>query len=203
MFFKIKNLKSKIISGFTLIEMVVVIGIITLALPAVFAIVFSVLREQAKVYAIKQARREGDFALDSIQNTIKNSAIGIFSDFSLTPAKEVCNSPGPGPSGNLYFKSKIIDPITQQQDEWFEYVLTSNKLASYSGSIPTNPNTTTTVNLTTPQVTVTGFMFSCSRASTYSPALITIYFDVTYSSSSFQENQATLHYSTQIKLTNY
>ena len=177
--------------GFTLIEMIVVVGVIALALPAVFAIIFGVVREQAKVYAIKQAKREGDFALDAIQNTIKNYASGIYSDQALQ--KPVCNTSGSNYSNKLYFGSNIA------ANAWFEYELDSNNKIASNSSVAS-----AITNLTTQQVSISNLTISCNRTATFSPALVAVSFDVKYNTpSTFQENQATLHYSTQIKLTNY
>ncbi len=183
--------------GFTLIEALVVVGIIALVLPAVFAIIFAIVREQAKVYALKQVKREGDFVISSMENTIRGYAAGIYNSQSLN--QEECNpnalgqqNPYPttlGDNGNaFYFKD--------YNGNWLHYYLNGNSIASSSAVFsPTN--------ITTSQIRVSSFQLQCNRTAQFSTPIITVSFQIALPSSSFQENFAQLQYQTQIKMKNY
>lgn len=184
----------KKIFGFTLIEMLVVIGIIGITLPAVFAIIFAVIRQQARVYALKQVKREGDFVLSAMENVIRNEASGIFTDMALV--NEVCDRAA------LTFPASYTDDdgdnfyFQDYQSNWFRYFKNvNNNIASESAS--------TSVNLTTPQVQIANFSLSCNRPAAFATPLITISFDVTFGDGQFQEDLATLHYQTQVEMKNF
>ena len=178
--------------GFTLLEMLVVVGILAIALPAVFAIIFAIVRQQAKVYALRQVKREGDFVLNAMENTIRNEAVGIFTDSGFN--NEVCGqaclvtNTCSNNGSTFYFKDK--------SDNWFRYFLINSRIASELGTIPTD-------YLTTANVAVTNFSLSCNRAAAFSPPVISISFDVGYGASQFLEDVATIRYQTQVQMKNY
>ena len=66
-------MKSK--SGFTLVEMIVAIGTVSLVLPVIFLMVISLVREQARFLALKLIKSEGENALYTIRNTIKTRTL--------------------------------------------------------------------------------------------------------------------------------
>ena len=182
--------------GFTLVEMLVVLGIVAITLPAVFTILFTIIREQARVYALKQIKREGDFVLNKISNQIRNYATGIYEDITLN--NEVCDKAGAGQNpyvdnGNsFYFKDR--------NGEWFQYYLSNTNIASGS-------STTVPVNLTSNKVDVSNFSISCNRAGdpagSYAPPTIILSFNIGYHHAQFQEELATLNFQTQIAMKNY
>ncbi len=182
----------KRLSGFTIIEMVVVVAVIAIALPAIFAIMFAVVREQAKVYALKQVKREGDFALSTMQNTIRSYAQTVNNDKPPSSGNAICT--GSNSSQNtlqIYFTPSNVP------GGYFGYKLNGSAIASDSSIL-------NQLNLTSPNVTIPRLQFGCSRTSIYSPPLINISFTVRYGSQlNFFENQASLDYSTQIKMKNY
>ena len=60
--------------GFTLIEMVVVVGVIGFVLPILFAIVFLIIQQQARIYSLQEVKKQGDQALFSMRGTVKQYA---------------------------------------------------------------------------------------------------------------------------------
>lgn len=188
------NKKMKKILGFTLIEMLVVIGIIAIALPATFAIIFAIIRQQARVYALKQVKREGDFVLNKMEDNIRNNAVGIFTNQSLS--SEVCDQSlvktnyGPNNGSGFYFKDK--------SGNWFQYYLLNNTNIASQSAVPSQP-----VNLTTSAVKISTFSLSCNRTAAFSPPVVSISFDIAYSADQFQEQNAKIHYQTQVGMKNY
>jgi len=77
-------------TGFTFIELIVTISIVAFTLPALFAIVFSIFRQQAKITALQEVKKQGDNLLSRMKSTIENSALKIYSDQGTT---EECNVP--------------------------------------------------------------------------------------------------------------
>ncbi|EKE14302.1 MAG: hypothetical protein ACD_12C00581G0001, partial [uncultured bacterium] len=58
--------------SFTLIETIVVVAVIGLTLPVLFAIIFILMREQVKINRLSQIKKEGDYIITLMENTIKN-----------------------------------------------------------------------------------------------------------------------------------
>lgn len=186
----VNNNNNKSLS-FTLIEMLIVIGVISLTLPAFFSIFFSLLRQQAKIYALSQVKREGDFALNTITNIIRNYGVSIHSS---TPPDEnnKINCPQSG--------TQIInDYFLDKYGNYFRFYLESDHIASTSPII-----TPTTIPLTTNRVQVTNFNLACAQTSPFSPPIIKVNFTVTYNTGSTRpEDTASLNYQTQIKMKSY
>ena len=61
--------------GFTLIETIVVIAVIGLTLPVLFATILTLMRQQIKIYRLSQVKREGDYIINLMENTIRNRAV--------------------------------------------------------------------------------------------------------------------------------
>jgi len=180
------NFKKK---AFTLIEMLIVIGVIGLVLPAFFNIFFSLLQQQIKISALSQVKREGDFVLNTISNIIKNYAVSIHSGIPTDDNKIICSPPQS--INNYYFRDRF--------GNYFRFYLQSDYIASTSPII-----TPPIIPLTTNKVQITNFNLSCYQSSVYSPPIITIDFKVDYNTTSSRpEDKASLRYQTQIKMKNY
>lgn len=66
--------------GFTLVEVVIVLAIIGIMLPIVFSVMFTVARQQNKIYRLSEAKTEGDYAMAFIKTYIRNNGDRIFKD---------------------------------------------------------------------------------------------------------------------------
>lgn len=181
-------------NGFTLIETIVVVAVIGMILPVLFAIIFTLMRQQVKIYRLSQIKREGDYLLSIVGNTIKDRAVTIHSG-QPSDANVVCESAGTLPSTtSLYF--------LDEDRQWFGYVGSSSTISSASAALAS-------INLTSSKTRISNFSIYCLRNSTYSSASILFSFDICYDTgggvctSNRPEEIATLHYQTRIKLRNY
>ncbi len=120
--------------GFTLIEMVVAIGILGTVGMVASLIFFSTLRGVAKTDITREVKQNGDYAITVMERMIRNAA-GIDSS-------TVCN-------GTSLSSLKIQN--TDGNSTTFSLV--SGQIASGSG-----------IFLTNPKVSVTNLVFTCSRA---------------------------------------
>lgn len=180
-------------NGFTLIELMVVMGIIAFTLPVMFALFFQTLQSQAKVLILQEVKRNGDTTLDIIEDLVKSRAYAIYSDEGLTT--EVCSTKTSSTtnteSSSVYFQDSGGNE--------FHFALDGTKIASYSAVLDPNP-----YDLTNDKVVVTGFQISCNRTSTLSPPIVSISFSVSnIAENTRQEQLATLDYRTKIKLRSY
>ena len=184
--------------AFTLIETIVVVAVIGLTLPVLFAIIFTLIRQQVKIYRLSQIKREGDYVINLMENTIRNKAVTIHSGSPANDTNIVCGDDlvaYPLPAGttvnNLYF--------LDEDNIWFGYKLNVSTSTVVSDSV-------TPVNLTSSKIIVSDFFISCSKTAVYSPASVLLDFDICYDTGSGDctltrpEEFTLMHYHTRIKL---
>jgi len=184
--------------SFTLIETIVVVAVLGLTLPVIFSIFFVLLQQQTKIYRLNTTKKEGDYVISLIENTIKNDAVTILNSNSPMPPDATntecdADSSSYSSNSNLYFLDK--------EGEWFGYLINGTAIASSSSSLAS-------INLTSSKTRITGFSISCSRAFQYSQPSIGISFDIEFCNDSEcsqtrPEETSSLHYQTKIKLRNY
>lgn len=162
------------IEGFTFIEMVVVVGIISIALPTLYAIFFLILQQQVKIVRLSEVQKQGTFVVNTIESLIRNNALSIYSDATRTsrvcavviPAIPLSSPVTPQPDAiSLYFKDKGGNPFD------FNPTGSPEKIASESAG--------PSVDLTSSKVTVSNFTASCT-VSGYSSPIVAINFDLCY-----------------------
>lgn len=185
----------KVHVGFTLIEMIVVIAVIAVTLPSVFAIVFTIVRQQTKIYRISKVKKEGDYILNLISNAIKNSAVSIHSSSPATTLNEICLLvQSPAPTTSLYFQDST--------NNWFGYLSASNTISSASSNLGSPAALNSNIIL------INNFSIGCEKTASFSNANILFSFDICYNTgsglctSTRPEETASLHYQTRVKMRN-
>lgn len=184
----------KKIKAFTLIETIIVIAVIGLTLPVIFAIIFTLMRQQVKIYRLSQVKREGDYIINLMENNIRDNAVSIHSASPATDANIVCSLAGDSQAGPpLYFLDKA--------GGWFGYDF--NAVTGVLSSV--NPDAA----LTSSKIVVTNFSISCNKNELYSPPYVNFDFDICYDigsvtcTSNRPEETSLIHYQGRIKLRNY
>ncbi len=173
------------LKGFTFIEIIIVIGVISICLPVVFSIFFINLRNQTKIYNLLKVKQNGDYALNIIENTLRDKTVKIIiSDTDLT---EICTNTPDLNGSDIYF----ID----RQDKLESLSLQNNAI------ILKNINDNTTTSLTDSTVQITQLTFSCAASNTFLPPLISVSFTVSKQGLSSEEI-STLSYQTKVRLRN-
>lgn len=173
--------------GFTLIEVIVVIAVIGMVIPAIFSVIFAILQQEAKIYQLSEVKRQGDNALSIMESTIKSYAVSIHD--APTGGNEVCASAGDSGTA-AYFRDST--------DTWFRFYVNNNKIVSNSAVV------NATGDLTKASVTVSNFAVTCTRPNGAAPPLVNIQFKVSGNGSSTRpEDRAELDYRTKIKLRSY
>ncbi|MBI2051948.1 prepilin-type N-terminal cleavage/methylation domain-containing protein [Candidatus Roizmanbacteria bacterium] len=179
--------------SFTLIEMLVVVAVVALALPAVFTIIFSILKQQTKIYTLQETKRQGDFLLNSIKTTIRTSAISIHSDTPATGDNGICKTAQSSAAGSstMYFLDSLNNTFGYRLDA--DKVSSASSISNASGDL-TNPD----------KVKILAFQMSCKRTGTFSPPIATISFTAQYNTTSTRpEDIASFNYQTKIQLKSY
>jgi len=179
--------------GFTLIEMIIVIVVIGLVLPALISVLFTVVRQQAKIIALQEIKNQGDNAISSIETVIKSQAIGIYSTY-LDPdfSGPQCNTTGAiyssSTGDDFYFKDKNGKQFhfyLNNVDPNDPYIASQSALSA------------SVMKLNNSRVQISGFSISCKKTATYSAPIVTISFKVAHKEGS------SMNYQTRIKLRNY
>lgn len=189
-------MKKSILNGFTLIETIVVVAVVALTLPVIFAIVFTLVREQVKIFRLTEVKRNGDYLINSIENTIRNNAVKILSDKPANGGLEICNNINNiGGGSSLYF--------LDTNGQWFGYAYNVNVVSSSSATI-------NLLSLTSAKTLVQNFSINCANNSIFSAPEVTLNFDICYDntgsgdcSTTRPEEIAKIHYQSIVKIRNY
>lgn len=190
------------ICGFTFIEMVVVIGVIGFALPALFAIIFSIARAQTKVQHLTEVKKQADSAIDAIKTTIREDTDGIFvNDINNVGSKisAECGRIGVNNGSDIYFHTSdgeyiqfyaASGQLVKKIEGATEQPLTSNKVKVFNGD-PDDANSSAEIEL------------SCQQDAVSSSPLVKIHFWAAYQGSTIStrsEDKAQLEYTIQAKI---
>lgn len=148
--------------GFTLVEMIVITGIIAIVSVVVASTFFATLKGAAKTTITNSVKQNGDLALSVIENTIR-SAVDV------TASGTSCTS---GFSGRA---SITLTNPNNTQTTLSCPVLPETRIGVLD--IPPIPTPTTTNFLTSTAVMITSCSFSCTKQ-TGLPAVVKIFFIV-------------------------
>lgn len=172
-------------SGFTLIEMLVVIIIVGMTIPLLMTIFVSVLRQQGRVKGLEIAKSQADTAFSSIKLAIRNNATSIHSAYPATDANEICNTTTSSPvaASPMVFKDS--------EGNSFYYSLSGTVIQSQISS-DSGPK-----DMTAAPAEMSNLTFSCERTSDTANPIVTVSFESTHPQIGF-----TLPYTTKIKLRN-
>lgn len=182
--------------SFSLIEMVIVIAVIGLVLPILFAIVFLIIQQQIRIYSLQEIKRQGDNALLSMRSTIKQYG-AIVTNPTVIPAPTISDICPVYPDPTLTPMPFIY--LYNEDSASFYYSIASGvseKIASNSAE-----NNITNLLLTNDNVNITDLEFNCYKSNQFSPAIVSVYFRVTKAGT--DPNPPYMDYSTKFQLRNY
>lgn len=167
----------------------IVMGIIALMIPAIFTMVFAVVRQEAKVYALNTAKSQGDLVLNNMKFNIRNYALTVHSAYPATDLNRICNTSSSTPTA----QNPLV--LRDREGNSFYYSVTSGAIASNSSKLASP------ASLTNSKVQINNLSFSCNTPSQFSSPIITVSYTVDYVSAAGQAS-ASLPYQTKIKLRN-
>lgn len=182
--------------AFTFIEMLVVIGIISIALPTLYAIFFLILQQQVRLVRLSEVNRQGNFVINMIEDVIGKNALSIHTS---TPSENnrVCAITVPAVqttyTGALYFKDRMGNSF------YFDLTGSPGKISSES-SIPN-----TSAKITSSKVITSNFSSNCS-VSGFSRPLTNFSFDLCYNignSCGSAADKVSLRFDTTVSLPPY
>jgi len=189
------GIKSK--KSFTIIEMVIVVGVLSFTLPLLFSIIFLILRQQTNVYSLQELKNQGDNAFSTIQSTIKQDGVNIVNP-SITPFPPyptiIDNCPT-YPTPSLTPAPYIFLYDSQGKD--FSYYMVGSRIASNSAA-----NSISNYFLTSDKISISNLQFSCYHSNQFSPPIVWTSFKVSRIVGT-DPTPVYMQYSTKFQLRNY
>lgn len=170
-------------SGFSLVEILVVLAVLGIMLPAFFSLVFSVLRQQVKLQYMSRVKREGDAAFALMREVARDRSV------RLTDAPSgagICETAGTS-ANTVYFYDET--------GNWITFILQNNQIVAQRN--------TGSETLTSSNVTVSGLTVSCVRKARYAAPLVSMSFTVSSENVGRSEAKASLPYRTSVVMRSY
>ena len=178
--------------SFTLVELIVAVGVVALVLPAIFNIFFVIIRQQIVLTAYQDMKRQGDSIAKNIKYILQNRASQITDDTYLLEVCPLITTPTPTYFPRIYIKDRDGNSLSIYQDS-----LNSDKIASLAAL----PNKKYFLNTTSVQISQTSpLAFSCYRVNDFTPASVSVRYTVEKSA---LFKSISLPYSFSVRLRNY
>lgn len=178
-------------SGFTLVEVLMVLGVIAVVVPSIMSISYVILSEQLRIYRLTETKRQGDYIANVMKEKIARDADVLFDN---NTTSNVCVGAGDSfssPGGATF------DFIDENGNTFSFREVANNMVITDLTVIPT-----ITSNLNDARVAITGLTIECSRKTRLTLPLVGFAFDVTFidATPTVREGTITLHYQTKVKL---
>jgi len=161
--------------SFTLIEMIVVVGVVSITMPIIFSIIFLILRQQIQLYGLQEAKKQGDSAMVIMKGIIRNHAKSIYENQTDADngTNAICENQTLTSLSSSYFRDDDSIPFGFALKP---IALGNDYIASYSAILTPD----TEIPLTNQKVIVTDFEMRCRRENIFSPPLVSINFNIKY-----------------------
>lgn len=152
--------------GFTLIEFLIVLGIMVLIVPTMFGLMYTLLRQQTRIIALQEVKRQGDLVFNHMKTTIRNNATATYNGSLALPTAICATAPLTATGPRMYFlKATGVN-------SYFGYSLSSSSIIfEQTGAAQTS--------LTNSSVTVSGLTIGCTKDADYASTLINVAYLVT------------------------
>jgi len=178
-------------SSFTLMETLVAVAIIALMTPAMFGMIYGVIRAQVRIYQLKVAKREGDYFLTIMENRLRNDVMVVNGD---TPDGEVCTSLVPSYSSPsiIYFTDRDGDSLSFALDSASKRIkMTTTAGDSYltSDAVSVSP--------------IDNVFFSCEKKGDYLGSLVRVQFTIQYNRTNNLSKPVLMNYQTWVLIRRY
>ena len=135
--------------GYTIIEIIVVVMMLGILLPAVFSILYAILQQQLKVYRITETKRQGDLILEFMKEKISRDGASIYApgpvDLCVTPGETITTTDG----NNFRFRDDNNNTF------WFNLTASTGDIRYRDAGINALLDNT--------QVTISNFEIGCIR----------------------------------------
>jgi len=186
--------------GFTLIEIIVVMGVLAILLPTVFSVIYIIMQQQLRTYKLIDTKKQGDMIMSYMKESIARDAVGISNSIGINQ----CNTAGGAysESTDFFFVLQTNSPSdmftfrTNASGAFiYEHYIYDNASGIFISDFSTNLNNPNTVE-------VSNFLLECLKRDNNSFPIVSFSYDATYldNTPTLQEGVVTLHYQTKVKL---
>jgi type II secretory pathway pseudopilin PulG len=182
-------------SSFTLVEMLIIITIVGILLPATFFIMSKILDQQLRIYKLVETKREGDYIFNFMRDSIRRDGKDLLAQtVGWTP---ICTLAGSNYKSLTNGQDvRFLTPTTPQR--YFRFYQVGTDLFYDNNGIISQLNSTKLI-------TDAGlFDLGCYKYLSSNPAIITLTFRVTYNDEFKNDpiRKTTLWYRTYIRIRN-
>ena len=169
-----KSFNFKLKQSFTFIETLVVIALFGLILPLVLTMLFTILRQQLRIFALSEVKRQGDYIVSFLDGTIRENAYRLY-DFS---GSEICDESSVSPFPHEGEPSTFHDKFNSIFSIDYTY---PNLTFNYPSQVFPAPTFSFPQGLlNSSRVLIESYAISCIRSSEYSAPLISINFTICF-----------------------
>lgn len=178
-------------SGFTLIEVLMVLGVIAVVIPSIMSISYVILSEQLRIYRLTETKRQGDYIMNVMKEKIARDADTLYNN---NTALNVCVDAGDSFSSP---KGTTFDFIDEDGSTFSFREVANNMVITDLTVLPT-----ITSNLNDARVSIRNLTVECSRKTFFTRPLVGFAFDATFvdATPTVREGTIILHYQTKVKL---
>ncbi len=193
------NQQHKRKKGYTIVEVILVISLVGLLMPAIFSILYVIIQQQLKIYEITEVKRQGDYIMQVMKEKIMRDAEVLQRDddgiqVATAVITNICTTPG----SNYSSASQGLDFVFQDALlNRFQYVLSGNTLFfRHDGASSID------AALNNSAVSITNLQITCSLKSDLTSPIVTISYTATYNRPvpNPQLGTTVLDYQTKVKL---
>lgn len=190
--------------GFSLLEIIVVLGVLALLLPTVFGVVYIIMQQQQRIYRLTETKKQGDLIMSYLKESISRSAVGIVNDAGVAQ----CVAPGITYSNTIGEFNLTMDDSTTP--DMFSFQQNAGQLLfiqqTYMPLLGAYSDTSISLNDSV-RVQIANFVIECRKRSAdlvnvnFFP-VVGFSFDATFvdATPTAQEGVVSLHYQTKVKL---
>jgi len=190
--------------GFSLLEIVVVMGVLGLLLPTVFGVVYIIMQQQLRIHKLTETKQQGDLIMTYMKESISRNAVGIGSTLG---SPQCVNAGDTYSSSSGEFNLTLDDSVTP---DMFAFEENTGQLLfierTYNAALSVYIPTSLSLNDSS-KVIISNFVIECQRRTTdlanarFFP-VVGFSYDATFfdSTPTAQEGVVTLHYQTKVKL---
>jgi len=190
--------------GFSLLEIIVVLGVLGLLLPSVFGIVYIIMQQQLRIHRLSQTKQQGDLVLNYMKESISRNAVGVGSALG---SPQCVNSASTYSNASGEFNFTLDNSATP---DMFSFEENAGELVFTQKTYDTMllDYTTDDISLNdSATVVVSNFVIECQRRSAdlvnvnFFP-VVGFEYDATFvdTTPTAQEGVVSLHYQTKVKL---
>lgn len=193
--------------GFTFLETLVVISIFSLIFPLALSILFVILQQQLRVFSLSEVKRQGDYIVKYLENTISNNVYTIYDSDGV----EICEASNFNLFPHVSTPTSFPFLFRDRYNSEFSIIHSEPDLLINFSSPQLAPAPTFAFKqglLNSSKVRINSFSISCVRPSAFSAPLIEIKFNICYDINNScvspePQKVVSLDYQTSVKLRSF